>query len=185
MVFNWNNEKNEELKRERRVSFEQIVLLIKNVNILDILEHSKKEKYQNQRLYVIDIDNYAYVAPFIDKKGERFLKTIFPGRKYTNIYLRKKEKKMKFNLDKEEKELLESIDRDEWESISNPQEEIERSKKIARATIVKDQRMNIRISKKDLDALKIRAIEEGMPYQTLVSSILHKYLAGKLVEKSS
>ena len=72
MVFNWNNEKNEELKRERRVSFEQIVLLIKNVNILDILEHSKKEKYQNQRLYVIDIDNYAYVVPFIDKKGERF-----------------------------------------------------------------------------------------------------------------
>ena len=92
---------------------------------------------------------------------------------------------MKYNLDKEEKELLESIDRDEWESISNPQEEIERSKKIARATIVKDQRMNIRISKKDLDALKIRAIEEGMPYQTLVSSILHKYLSGKLVEKSS
>lgn len=92
---------------------------------------------------------------------------------------------MKFNLDKEEKELLESIERDEWKSISNLQEEIERSKKIARATIVKDQRMNIRISKKDLDALKIRAIEEGMPYQTLVSSILHKYLSGKLVEKSS
>jgi len=92
---------------------------------------------------------------------------------------------MKYNLDKEEKELLESIERDEWKSISNLQEEIERSKKIARATIVKDQRMNIRISKKDLDALKIRAIEEGMPYQTLVSSILHKYLSGKLVEKSS
>jgi len=72
MVFNWNNEKNEELKREQGVSFEQIVLLIKNVNVLDILEHSKKEKYQNQRLYVIDIDNYAYVVPFIDKKGERF-----------------------------------------------------------------------------------------------------------------
>jgi predicted DNA binding CopG/RHH family protein len=90
---------------------------------------------------------------------------------------------MKFNLDKEESELLKSIERDEWKSISNLQEEIERSKKIARATIVKDQRMNIRISTKDLEALKIRAIEEGMPYQTLVSSILHKYLSGKLVEK--
>jgi len=90
---------------------------------------------------------------------------------------------MKFDLDKEESELLESIERDEWKSISNLQEEIERSKKIARATIVKDQRMNIRISTKDLEALKIRAIEEGMPYQTLVSSILHKYLSGKLVEK--
>ena len=62
------------------------------------------------------------------------------------------------------------------------QEEIERSKNIARATIIKDQRMNIRISKKDLDALKIGAIEEGMPHQTLVSSILHKYLSGKLVD---
>jgi predicted DNA binding CopG/RHH family protein len=90
---------------------------------------------------------------------------------------------MKFDLDKEESELLKSIERDEWKSISNLQEEIERSKKIARATIVKDQRMNIRISTKDLEALKIRAIEEGMPYQTLVSSILHKYLSGKLVEK--
>ncbi len=90
---------------------------------------------------------------------------------------------MNFDLDKEESELLKSIERDEWKSISNLQEEIERSKKIARATIVKDQRMNIRISKKDLEALKIRAIEEGMPYQTLVSSILHKYLSGKLVEK--
>ena len=90
---------------------------------------------------------------------------------------------MKFDLDKEERELLKSIERDEWKSISNLQEEIERSKKIARATIVKDQRMNIRISTKDLEALKIRAIEEGMPYQTLVSSILHKYLSGKLVEK--
>ena len=90
---------------------------------------------------------------------------------------------MKNNFNKEEKELLESIARDEWKSISTLQEEIERSKKIARATIVKDQRMNIRISKKDLDALKIRAIEEGMPYQSLVSSVLHKYLSGKLVEK--
>ena len=90
---------------------------------------------------------------------------------------------MKFDLDKEESELLKSIERDEWKSISNLQEEIEISKKIARATIVKDQRMNIRISTKDLEALKIRAIEEGMPYQTLVSSILHKYLSGKLVEK--
>jgi uncharacterized DUF497 family protein len=93
MVFNWNNEKNEELKRERGVSFEQIVLLIRNGRVLDILEHPKKEKYKNQRLYVINIENYAYVVPFIEKKGERFFKTIFPSRKYTNIYLRKKELK--------------------------------------------------------------------------------------------
>ncbi len=88
---------------------------------------------------------------------------------------------MKF--DREEKKLIESIEKGEWKSISNLQEEIERSKQIARTTLRKDQRMNIRISKKDLDALKIRAIEEGIPYQTLVSRIIHKYLSGSFIEK--
>ena len=92
MVFNWDNEKNEKLKRDRGVSFEQIVMLIQNGYVLDILEHTKKEKYQNQKLYIINIENYAYIVPFIDKKDERFLITIFPSRKYTNRYLRKKEK---------------------------------------------------------------------------------------------
>jgi len=88
-------------------------------------------------------------------------------------------------LYKEEKELLDSIERDEWTSVPNLEKEIERSKEIAKATSVKDQRMNIRIAKKDLKDLKIKAIEEGIPYQTLVSSIIHKYLSGKFVEKTS
>jgi len=82
---------------------------------------------------------------------------------------------MKF--DDEEKKLIESIEKGEWESITNLQKEIEKSKQIAKTTLRKDQRMNIRISKKDLSALKIRAIEEGIPYQTLVSRIIHKYLS--------
>ena len=81
---------------------------------------------------------------------------------------------MKF--DKEEKKLIESIEKGEWQSISDLQEEIERSKQIARETLRKDQRMNIRISKKDLNALKVRAIEEGIPYQTLVSSFFIVFL---------
>ena len=89
------------------------------------------------------------------------------------------------NFDKEEKILIESIEKGEWQSISDLQEEIERSKEIARATLRKDQRMNIRISKKDLDALKVRAIEEGIPYQTLVSRIIHKYLSGGFIEKTA
>ena len=80
-------------------------------------------------------------------------------------------------LDKEEKELLNSVERDEWKSVPNLEKEIERSKEIAKATSVKDQRMNIRIAKKDLKDLKIKAVEEGIPYQTLVSSIIHKYLS--------
>jgi len=90
---------------------------------------------------------------------------------------------MKFNT--EEKELINSIEGGEWISISNLQKEIEKSKEIARATVIKDQRMNIRIAEKDIDTLKIKAIEAGIPYQTLVSSIIHKYLSGNLVEKSS
>lgn len=90
---------------------------------------------------------------------------------------------MKF--DKEEKELIASIEKGEWRSISKLQREIEKSKKIAKATLRKDQRMNIRISKKDLDALKIKAIEEGIPYQTLLSRLIHKYLSGSFIEKTT
>ena len=90
---------------------------------------------------------------------------------------------MKF--DKEEKELITSIEKGEWRSISTLQKEIEKSKKIAKATLRKDQRMNIRISKKDLNALKVKAIEEGIPYQTLVSRLIHKYLSGSFIEKTT
>jgi predicted DNA binding CopG/RHH family protein len=88
-------------------------------------------------------------------------------------------------LDKEEKDLIDSIEKEDWRSIADLQKEIERSKEIAKATVVKDQRMNIRIAKKDLDALKVKAMEEGIPYQTLVSSVIHKYLSGSLIEKNS
>ena len=86
---------------------------------------------------------------------------------------------------KEEKELTKSLEKGEWRTIPNLKEEIKRSKAYARATIIKDRRMNIRIAKKDLDSLKVKAIEEGIPYQTLVSSIIHKFLSGRLVEKHS
>ena len=80
---------------------------------------------------------------------------------------------------------MKSIEKDEWRTIPNLKEEIKRSKAYAKATITKDQRMNIRMAKKDLDALKVKALEEGIPYQTLVSSIIHKFLSGRLVEKHS
>ncbi len=83
-------------------------------------------------------------------------------------------------LDKEEQELSESVERGEWRSVPNLKEEIMKAKEYARATVAKNQRMNIRVSKKDLDALKVKALEEGMPYQTLAASVLHKYLTGRL-----
>ena len=86
-------------------------------------------------------------------------------------------------LDQEEQALSESIEKGEWKSVPDLEEEIRKSKEYAKVTFTKNKRMNIRIAQKDLNALKIRALEEGIPYQTLVSSIIHKYLSGRLVEK--
>jgi len=89
---------------------------------------------------------------------------------------------MKFH-DKEEMELMKSIETEVWVSVNNLEEEIKKAKNAAEATLKKSERMNIRISPNDLRRLKIKAMEEGMPYQTLVSSIIHKYLTGRLHEQ--
>ena len=86
-------------------------------------------------------------------------------------------------FDKEEQELMESIENEEWVSVNNLDAEIKKAREIAKATFIKSERMNIRISPKDLNGLKVKALEEGIPYQTLVSSIIHKYLSGRLIEK--
>ena len=83
----------------------------------------------------------------------------------------------KIKLDKEEQELVDSFERGEWRSVPNFDQEKKLYQKIAAATFKKDRRINIRISTKDLHGLQKRALEEGIPYQTLISSILHKYLA--------
>jgi predicted DNA binding CopG/RHH family protein len=85
--------------------------------------------------------------------------------------------------DNEEKELIQSIENDEWiTSEEDKKEETEEAIESANKTLRKDKRMNIRISERDLKNLKVKALEEGIPYQTLVSMILHKYVTGKLKE---
>ena len=86
----------------------------------------------------------------------------------------------KIHLNKEEREILNSVERGEWKASKPTRQELGRWAQIARNTLRKDQRMNIRISKADLTGLKIKAAEEGVPYQTLVTSILHKYLSRDL-----
>ena len=83
-----------------------------------------------------------------------------------------------YKLDKEEREILKSFERGEWKSSNPTKAELARYALIAKNTLRKDQRMNIRISKADLNGIKARAVEEGIPYQTLVSSIIHKYVSG-------
>ncbi len=87
-------------------------------------------------------------------------------------------------LDDEEQELLRSYEEEEWQSVSQVEEEKARYQDYAHATFRKDARVNIRISSKDLEAIQKRAIEEGIPYQTLMASILHKFVSGRLVERS-
>jgi predicted DNA binding CopG/RHH family protein len=88
-------------------------------------------------------------------------------------------------LDRKEKEILDSVDRDEWETVEQFRKESRRFRNYASATFKKDKRINIRISGKDLLAIQKRALEEGIPYQTLISSLLHKYVSGRLIEKKS
>ena len=87
-------------------------------------------------------------------------------------------------LSKDEKELLDSVERGEWETIPNFEKEAKRYQEYAKATFRKDRRVNIRISEKDLVNIQKRALQEGLPYQTLMSSVLHKFITGQLKEKS-
>lgn len=89
----------------------------------------------------------------------------------------------KLKLDKAEADLLTSVEAGEWRSTRTLKTEAVKYQGIARATFRKDKRVNIRISTKDLMGLQKRALTEGIPYQTLISSVLHKYLAGGLVER--
>lgn len=87
-------------------------------------------------------------------------------------------------LDKEERDLLESFKKGEWESVANLDKRKDDLKEYAKATIRKDKRLNIRISSRDLNELQRKAVHEGLPYQTYISSILHKFVNGRLVERS-
>lgn len=87
-------------------------------------------------------------------------------------------------LDNEEQEILDSFERGEWKTVPEVKTEIEKHKTYARNTLKKDKRVNIRISSKDLDEIQTLAIENGLPYQTLMSSILHRYVTGRLIDKT-
>ena len=88
-------------------------------------------------------------------------------------------------LTKEEKDLLNSVERGEWRRIPDFKKESKRYQESARATHRKDKRVNIRMTERDLVRIQKKAIKEGLPYQTLISSILHKYINDRFVEKAS
>jgi uncharacterized DUF497 family protein len=87
ITYNWDKEKSLLLKKSRGISFEQIVIHIEQGDLVDIIKHPNGEKYNHQKILIINIDNYIYTIPFVENQNERFLKTIIPSRKFTKKYL--------------------------------------------------------------------------------------------------
>ncbi len=85
--FDWNPEKNQELIAEQGISFEEVIFFIQEGNLLDDLKHPNEKKYPRQRIFIVNIDNYVYLVPYVEDTEEIFLKTIIPSRKATKQYL--------------------------------------------------------------------------------------------------
>lgn len=83
---NWDEKKNDRLKKERGVCFEDVALLIMENEILAVFPHHNKKSYPNQKIFIFNIRGYVYYVPFVESSDEIFLKTIIPSRKYNNYY---------------------------------------------------------------------------------------------------
>jgi uncharacterized DUF497 family protein len=86
--IHWNADKNQTLMRERGISFEDVLFSIQDGDLLDDVSHPNSEKYPNQRMLVVNVEDYAYLVPYVETEDEIFLKTIIPSRKATKQYLR-------------------------------------------------------------------------------------------------
>ena len=86
-IFSWDNDKNNWLIAERGVSFERIVFLIENNGLIDLVRHPNFDKYPSQMMFIVEIDSYAWLVPFVESDHEIFLKTAIPSRKATKKYL--------------------------------------------------------------------------------------------------
>jgi nitrogen regulatory protein PII len=85
--FQWNQEKNELLRTERKISFEMVISSIEAGTLIDTIEHPNQAKYPDQRIFIVEVDRYIYLVPFVENDAEFFLKTIIPSRKMTKQYL--------------------------------------------------------------------------------------------------
>ena len=84
--FTWDQKKNEQLKKERGISFEEIVYHIEKGDVADLLEHPNQKRYPGQRIFVVIVNQYLYLVPFEESEEEIVLKTIIPSRKATRHY---------------------------------------------------------------------------------------------------
>lgn len=85
--FDWNPDKNQQLIEERGVSFEDVIFFLQGDGLLDDIEHLNQHKYPDQRVFIVAINGYAYLVPYIETEDRIFLKTVIPSRKATKLYL--------------------------------------------------------------------------------------------------
>lgn len=96
----FNQEKDEWLKKNRNISLSNIAELIFSEQVIKVINHPNKAKFPNQKIALLNINNYIYCVPYIETKDEIFLKTIYPSRKYTKKYLKNKNSKTKYEKNK-------------------------------------------------------------------------------------
>jgi predicted DNA binding CopG/RHH family protein len=178
--FTWEDAKNKRLKAERGVDFEEIAFHIKRCNVLDTIERTNEGPHGHQRAFVLPRRDYVYLVPFVEDETSVFLETIVPRRRPTAPH--PPEAPGLMMLEDNEQDIHDSFGRGEWRYIRATKQEGNRYARYARATFRKDRRLNIRISSRDLEAIQKRAIEEGLPYQTLIASVIHKFASGRLTE---
>jgi len=85
--ISWNHEKNIELIEQRGISFERVICHIERDDVLEVIKHPNTSRYPNQWVFIVEIDKYAYLVPYVENENEIFLKTIIPSRKATKKYL--------------------------------------------------------------------------------------------------
>lgn len=86
-IYNWNSDKNQEIILDRSISFEEAIFYIESGGLLDDISHPNKSEYPNQRIFILQIEDYVYLVPYVETEKEIFLKTIIPSRKFTKKYL--------------------------------------------------------------------------------------------------
>lgn len=86
-TYAWNEEKNQQLKTGRNISFEEVIIHIAIGDLLDVIEHPHPEKYTGQRIFVVKMHDYVWLVPFVESENKVFLKTVIPSRKATKRYM--------------------------------------------------------------------------------------------------
>ena len=166
------------------ISFESVVSAIEQGGLVDVVDHPNQKRYPGQMIYFVEIGEYIHLVPFVMQARRYSLseddysqpegdERLFRGGSHNERH----------DEPEEERDILDRFERGELRSAPGTEQEIEAARQAARNTFNKTKRVNLRVTERDFNLAHSRAREEGIPYQTLLSSVIHKYLSGRLTEK--